>query len=416
MTQPTPASIPLRPKMAQPTPASIPLRKCRRLMLLIAVSNLLIQRVTCSPNEIIPFTKDYTSISTASSQSLFGVRGGAFFGFGRSSKSQGDGDGDGGDDDTPKRFPALSQDEIEEKLNIPVFGLTDANGNGVILSDSENKNVFHFFFSKHMADAALKAVTEANKGAPELKVSAFHLGKCWFKLIKNSSQQYKLQKYGKDVKKGDEVTKPVQFRLVPNMKDLMGARILTGLEPGDVEQLKNAVEEPNPPLAISIIQNAANSEKSSFNNPFNEIPVFAISQMRVRKRDENGNATGDNMMPFHLSTKTMSDTWNQFIHQSPQFQEAEATLQLIELHKMIEMMQSDSDFDFRSCVFITPSYDKDGQNLDSDESDSDDDSDDGGGGDNGMMADNANYDQVSIEPFVSMEIFANSPGQTLVPL
>eukprot|EP00581_Thalassiosira_minuscula_P013657 CAMPEP_0183727230 /NCGR_PEP_ID=MMETSP0737-20130205/25174_1 /TAXON_ID=385413 /ORGANISM="Thalassiosira miniscula, Strain CCMP1093" /LENGTH=389 /DNA_ID=CAMNT_0025958813 /DNA_START=37 /DNA_END=1203 /DNA_ORIENTATION=+ len=376
----------------------------RQWWLLLAVANLLVFNVLCSPNDITPYTS--TPFSAASSSSLFGIRGGAgFFGFGRSSKSQGNG---GGGDDNPKRYPPLSQDEIEEKLNIPVFGLTDTEGNGVILSAEDGSNIFHLFFSKHMADAALKAVTDANAGAPELKVCAFHLGKCWFKLINSSeTKKYRLQKYGKDAKKGDEVTKPIQFRLVPNMKDLMGARILTGLKPGDVESLKEAVEEPNPPKALSIIQNAVNSETTKFNSPFNEIPVFAIAQMRVRQKDDQGNATGKAMLPMHLSTKTMSDTWNQFVHTSPQFEDAEATLQLIELHKMVEMMQNESDFDFRNVVFIMPSYDKD-QNNDLDEdSDDDSDDDDGGGGDNGMKAD---YDQLEPEPFISMEIFADTQG------
>eukprot|EP00584_Thalassiosira_punctigera_P023964 CAMPEP_0172555240 /NCGR_PEP_ID=MMETSP1067-20121228/58316_1 /TAXON_ID=265564 ORGANISM="Thalassiosira punctigera, Strain Tpunct2005C2" /NCGR_SAMPLE_ID=MMETSP1067 /ASSEMBLY_ACC=CAM_ASM_000444 /LENGTH=388 /DNA_ID=CAMNT_0013343755 /DNA_START=78 /DNA_END=1245 /DNA_ORIENTATION=- len=366
------------------------------------------------PDEITP----YATISVSSSHSLFGVRGGAFFGFGRSSKLEGDGDGDGGDGKNPKRYPPMSQVEIEEKLNIPIFGLTDAEGNGVILSDNGN-NIFHFFFSKHMADAALKQVTAANVGAPGLKVTAFHLGKCWFKLIgKSGSVEFKLQKYGKDIGMGGTETKPVHFRLVPNMKDLIGARILTGLKPGDVERLKDAVEEPDPPKALSIIQNAANSDTSSFNSPFDEIPVFAISQMRVRKRDERGNATGQAMLPMHLSTKTMGETWNEFVHASPQFEDAEATLQLIELHKMIDLMQRESDFDFRNVVFVVPSYDKDERNNDPDDSDEEDSDDDsGGGGDNGMKAD---FDEGSIEPFVepfvSMEMFADAPGQTLVQI
>ena len=217
---------------------------------------------------------------------------------------------------------------------------------------------------------------------------------------------------------GEEVTKPVNFRLVPNMRDLLGARVLTGLQPGDVQQLKDAVEAPNAQKAISIIQKAS-SESNSFTNPFGQIPVFAIAQMRIRKKDEDGNPIGEPMLPMHFSTKTMSDTWNEFIHHSPQFSDAEATLQLVELHKMIEMMQADSDFDFRHVVFMVPSYDKDGQNNNNDISEDEDDSDDddnGGGGDNGMKADIKNYDEISIEPFVSMEIFADSPGQTLVQL
>ena len=381
-----------------------PIPTTRRLLLLFAVGNLLFSTVLCS--------------RSASSNSLFGVRGGAFFGFGRNGRKSGE-NGGGGDDDIPKRYPALTQEEIEDKLNIPVFGLTDGHGNGVILSGDKGNNIFHFFFSKHMADAALSAVVSSNPGCSELRVSAFHLGKCWFKLInKSGSMGYKLQKYnGKEGKRGNEVTRPVHFRLVPNMKDLMGARILTGLKPGDVEELKDAVEEPNPPKALSIIQNAANSETSSFTSPFDEIPVFAIAQMRVRQKDDHGMPIGENMMPFHLSTKTMSDTWNHFIQQSPQFEDAEATLQLVELHKMIDMMQHESDFDWRGVCFILPQYDKDEKNVDREDSD-DDSEDGGGGGDNGMKAtENVNNFEGSIEPFVSMEVFVDGPDrQTLVPM
>ena len=198
------------------------------------------------------------------------------------------------------------------------------------------------------------------------------------------------------------------------MKDLLGARILTGLKSGDVERLKDAVKTPNAQKAISIIQKAS-AESTSFTSPFNQIPVFAISQMRVRKKDEEGNPVGEAMLPMHLSTKTMSETWNDFIHHSPEFEDAEATLQLVELHKMIEMMQSDSDFDFRNVVFIIPSYDKDESNTDNgDDDDSDDDS--GGGGDNGIIADDANFDESVIEPFVSMQIFADTAGETIVQL
>ena len=198
--------------------------------------------------------------------------------------------------------------------------------------------------------------------------------------------------------------------------DLMGARVLTGFKEGDVKKLKEAVETPNAPQALSIIQKAS-TDATSFNSPFDQIPVFAIAQMRVRKKDEEGNPSGEPMLPMHLSTKTMSDTWNQFIAHSPQFTDAEATLQLVELHRLIDMMQKDSDFDFRNVVFVIPSYDQNdtSTNDESDDDDSDDDS--GGGGDNGMKADNTpNYDDASIEPFVSFEMYADTPDQTLVQL
>jgi hypothetical protein len=126
-----------------------------------------------------------------------------------------------------------------------------------------------------------------------------------------------------------------------------------------------------------------------------------IAQMRVRRKDEEGNPSGSPMLPMHLSTKTMTDTWNEFIANSPQFsKDAEATLQLVELHNLVKMMQSESDFDFRNVVFITPTYDENNESNKEDD-ESDDDSDDGGGGDNGMMAEQYNTDDVSVEAFVS---------------
>ncbi|EED91245.1 hypothetical protein THAPSDRAFT_269135 [Thalassiosira pseudonana CCMP1335] len=377
----------------------------RRRLLWILVANCFI---------LSTLSTQSSSTCTTATAAIFGIRGGGLFGFGKRSNKNGTGGDD--DDDKPKRFPALTREEVEEKLNIPVFGITDQNGNGVILSDNQSgNNIFHFFFSKHMADAALRAVSAANMDAPELKVSAFHLGKCWFKLINCSgSKMFKLQKYGEG--NGEEHTKPIHFRLVPNMKDLMGARVLTGFKEGDVKKLKEAVETPNAPQALSIIQKAS-TDATSFNSPFDQIPVFAIAQMRVRKKDEEGNPSGEPMLPMHLSTKTMSDTWNQFIEHSPQFTDAEATLQLVELHRLIDMMQKDSDFDFRNVVFVIPSYDQNdtSTNDESDDDDSDDDS--GGGGDNGMKADNTpNYDDASIEPFVSFEMYADTPDQTLVQL
>lgn len=347
--------------------------------------------------------------STSTPSALFGLRGGGIGGFWgrRKHSSSGGGGGDDGDGPSRPRFSALSQEEIEDKLNIPVYGLTDCNGNGIILS-SNNENVFHFFFNKQNAESACIAVSQSNESASDLKVSAFHLGKCWFRLINNPNASYRLQKYGGDLNNG--VTKPVQFRLVPNMKDLAASRILTGLGPGDVEELKSAVtEQDNNQRAIQIIEKAQRESKD-FTQNFNQIPVFSIAQMRVRKKDEEGNANGPAMLPFHLSTQTMADTWTEFIKHSPQFADAEATLQLIELHNLIDMMSHESDFDWRKIVFIMPNYDR----SDSSESDDESDEDDGGGGDFGLSNE---YDGISIEPYVSFdEVVADTNRNQLVKL
>ena len=151
---------------------------------LLLISSILISNILPSHARVPP------SYSVSSLQrhhnSLFAIRGGAFFGFGKN-KSQNGGD-DPNNNNPPKRFPALSKEEIEEKLSVPIYGITDLNGNGVILSDG-GEHIFHFFLNRHMAEAATKAVSAANQNAPELKVSVFHLGKCWFRLIEKSGER-----------------------------------------------------------------------------------------------------------------------------------------------------------------------------------------------------------------------------------
>ena len=123
--------------------------RCRRRWIISSALLIIIYilPVICSSNN-----NHILSTSSSSSSSLFGIRGGGFFGnrFGKSKSNKGSGGGDD-DDDKPKRFQGLTQEEIEEKLNIPIYGLTDASGNGVILSGDNGSNIFHFFFNKHMA-------------------------------------------------------------------------------------------------------------------------------------------------------------------------------------------------------------------------------------------------------------------------
>lgn len=127
----------------------------------------------------------FNSIS-AQTHSIFGIRGGAFFGFGKKSHTNSNGGSD--DPNSPKRFPPLTREEIEDKLSIPIYGITDLNGNGVILSDGGD-HIFHFFLNREMAEQASVAVRTANENAPELKIGVFHLGKCWFRLIENSGKK-----------------------------------------------------------------------------------------------------------------------------------------------------------------------------------------------------------------------------------
>ena len=87
--------------------------------------------------------------------------------------------------DMPK-FPAMSKEEVEEWLDhIPVFAVTDSKGQGVVLKPDGETSVFFFFMSPLMANATLTQLKENASGAEDIdfRVSAFSLGKIWFKMI-----------------------------------------------------------------------------------------------------------------------------------------------------------------------------------------------------------------------------------------
>lgn len=79
----------------------------------------------------------------------------------------------------------MTQDEIEEWLeHIPVFAVTDEQGQGVVLRPDDDTSVFYFFMSPLMANATLNQLKESsNAESMDLRVSAFSLGKIWFNIL-----------------------------------------------------------------------------------------------------------------------------------------------------------------------------------------------------------------------------------------
>ena len=79
----------------------------------------------------------------------------------------------------------MSQEEVEEWLDhVPVFAVTDSKGQGVVLKPDDDTSVFYFFMSPLMANATLTQLKESSNGEDmDFRVSAFSLGKIWFKMI-----------------------------------------------------------------------------------------------------------------------------------------------------------------------------------------------------------------------------------------
>jgi hypothetical protein len=146
----------------------------------------------------------------------------------------------------------------------------------------------------------------------------------------------------------------VEYRLVPDTKDLLGARMLLTMNPEDGEKLK-AGEPMTPEMAQKAVERAM-TESPKFKATFNEIPVFTIAQMRMQKQLDEGE-TGEplTLLPMYLSLQNMVGTWQQFMSQSaPEMQGLEPAINLLSLHDLIEMMLKESEIDFRHVVLVPP--------------------------------------------------------------
>lgn len=284
------------------------------------------------------------------SSSVFGVsRGGGLFG------------GKNKDDDTAvaepaaegEKYPAMSKEEIEEWLaHIPIFAVTDANGAGVVLRPDNETSVFYFFMSPQMANATLQTLQGTNENM-DLRVSAFSLGKIWFKIL-NSDKDAEVMIKPPGSEEDGQAIKGVQYRLVPDTRDLMGARMLLTMDPEEGEKLKEGGS-----LTAEDAQNAikkAMTETPKFKENFNEIPVFMIGQMRMMKPSEDGQVdpNGQQILPMYFSLQNMIATWQQFMSKSPEAQGVEPAISLMDLHELVDKMQQESEIDFRNVLLIPP--------------------------------------------------------------
>jgi len=286
------------------------------------------------------------SDAAAKSGNMFGVgRGGALFG-GKSNTQTAV-----AEPTTNPMYPAMSQEEVEDWLaHIPVFAVTDSKGSGVILRPDNDTSVFYFFMSPMMANATLETLKSSNENM-DLRISAFSLGKIWFKVLNSdNATEVMLQPPGGA---GDgEMTTGVEYRLVPDTRDLMGARMLLTMDPEDGEKLKagGSLTAEDAQAAIK----KAMTESPKFKETFNEIPVFMIAQMRMQKpAEENAEEGDDQLLPMYFSLQNMVGTWQQFMSQmTDASKNVEPAINLMDLHELVGKMQSESEIDFRNVLLI----------------------------------------------------------------
>lgn len=306
-------------------------------------------------SDAVPFL---SPSAVASPNSVFGIaRGGGIFGAGN--KKLSDSTADVKDKlraVSGENFPAMSQEEIEEWLgHIPVFAVTDSNGAGVVLKPDNDTSVMYFFFSPQMANATLATLKGTNENL-DLRLSAFSLGKIWYKMLNNEDSEIKLKQPGTDDSEAEILAgQSIQYRLVPDTRDLLGARMLLTMTPEDGEEMKNAGDTMTPELAQKAVEKAM-TESPEFKENYNEIPVFLIAQMRMQKPASEEGGEAQTILPMYFSLQTMVGTWQQFMgsQSDTDMKDMEPAINVLNLHKLVNMMKEPSEIDFRSCLLLPP--------------------------------------------------------------
>jgi hypothetical protein len=130
--------------------------------------------------------------------------------------------------------------------------------------------------------------------------------------------------------------------------------MLLTMSPEDGEKLK-AGETMTPEMAQKAVEKAM-TESPKFKETFNEIPIFTIAQMRMQKQLSEGELGEPlTLLPMYFSLQNMVGTWQQFMSQSaPEMQGLEPAINLLSLHDLVDMMQKESEIDFRHVVLVPP--------------------------------------------------------------
>jgi len=291
------------------------------------------------------FSRAFSSEKMAT---LFGVRGGGLFGKGDKSEDKNEKEAD----TNLKMYPAMKQEEIEEWLeHIPVFMVTDKNGSAIVMRQNET-SICYFFMSPVMANATLTQLQSSTDNL-ELQVSAFSLGRIWFRILKaNKTQEVQIKFPGASENEQQETIKGVDYRLIPDTRDLLGARMLLTMGEDDAVKEGGTL---TPEVAQAAIKKAMTSSPK-FNGTYNEIPVFVIQQMRVVKQVAEGETSDsknpETMLPMYFSLQSMVSTWQKFTSQSPETTGMEPAINLMDLFEIVELMQQESAIDWRNVILM----------------------------------------------------------------
>jgi len=230
--------------------------------------------------------------------------------------------------DATKRYPGLSKDEVLAKLNtIPVFGITDEEGNSVILKTDDGKQVNWLFLQKEAADS-MQEFMQAQSPTLQLHVRDIPLGFIWERLSPPGNST--------SAPAAKDEDDPVEVRLLADRTDVSAALNMTISNSQNVSSdLKVLYEE----------------KAKILNSSWGVVPVFTMAQMKMRV---NNGTQGIELHPWFLSVASCIESFKNAMERSGGDASSidDASLHVSTLHELMEAMQSESIFDFRNIIFM----------------------------------------------------------------
>ena len=199
-----------------------------------------------------------------------------------------------------------------------------------------------------MANATMGELKKSNPGL-DLTVTAYRLGQVYFKILRNGTDSSEVKRVPGSDESDGVVKSKVDYRLVPDTRDLIGARMLLTMSSKDGEELQKAggmTED----LAKKAIKKAM-TESTRFNTTYGEVPVFMIQQMRIQTKGTE-NEEGKQMLPMYFSLSDMVTVWQSFASSDPKVGNQEPAIHLMELGELVDNMMAGGEIDFRAVLLM----------------------------------------------------------------
>ena len=198
------------------------------------------------------------------------------------------------------KAPGLSKEQVTTILNeVPVYAVTQSDKEGIVLvqEGDEDNQIAYFFFNPESANSAFAPLRE-KVGGDGWDITQFQLGLVWFELFNGES------------------SKDIDFRLVPDTKELQAARQI--LDPED-------------------------KEPSLFSEAYDKIPIFVDQSLRVTGPD------GKKKFPMYFSLQDLLESCQQANT------DYKPSVSVAEFCNLVEQMQADDgENDFANVALVPP--------------------------------------------------------------